>query len=76
MRFDKHVFTPADARAWLARHGFLVDPEIADLLMTRREPMRVEQVMTKDVKSCPASDSLNVAARIMWDRDCGCVPVA
>ena len=37
--------------------------------------MRVDQAMTKDVKVCRASDALNEAARLMWDNDCGCVPV-
>lgn len=37
--------------------------------------MRVEQVMTKDVASCDVEDRLNTAATIMWERDCGAVPV-
>jgi CBS domain-containing protein len=37
--------------------------------------MQVAEVMTKDVESCRMDDMLNVAARIMWERDCGCVPV-
>ena len=37
--------------------------------------MRVEQVMTKDVASCDVEDGLNAAARIMWERDCGAVPI-
>jgi CBS domain-containing protein len=37
--------------------------------------MRVEQIMSRDVAICTADDSLARAARIMWDRDCGCVPV-
>ena len=37
--------------------------------------MRVEQVMTKDVASCGVDDRLNDAATIMWQRDCGAVPV-
>ncbi|HVN64328.1 MAG TPA: CBS domain-containing protein [Candidatus Binataceae bacterium] len=31
--------------------------------------------MTSDVKWCGIHDSLNSAARIMWDNDCGCVPI-
>jgi CBS-domain-containing membrane protein len=31
--------------------------------------------MTRDVRACEIQDSLNAAARIMWDHDCGCVPV-
>jgi len=37
--------------------------------------MRVEQLMTKQVKSCSPEDTLDAAARLMWDNDCGCVPV-
>jgi len=37
--------------------------------------MRVEQLMSKDVSSCDAEDLLNEAAAIMWERDCGGVPV-
>lgn len=31
--------------------------------------------MTRDVRACGIQDSLNAAARIMWDHDCGCAPV-
>lgn len=37
--------------------------------------MKVWELMEGEVASCAPSDSLNVAARIMWERDCGCVPV-
>ena len=37
--------------------------------------MKVEQLMTKDVSTCVADDTLNQAARIMWERDCGFVPI-
>ena len=37
--------------------------------------MKVEQLMTKSVSSCEPDDTLNEAARIMWERDCGVVPV-
>jgi CBS domain-containing protein len=36
---------------------------------------RVEEVMSKTVVSCHENDTLNRCAQIMWDRDCGCVPV-
>lgn len=38
--------------------------------------MNVEQIMTKDVATCYPDDTLNEAARLMWERDCGFVPVA
>src|SRR5689334_2631742 len=37
--------------------------------------MKVSELMTRDVATCRATASLNDAARIMWERDCGCVPV-
>ena len=37
--------------------------------------MRVEDVMTRDVASCRPDDVLAVAARVMWEHDCGVVPV-
>lgn len=37
--------------------------------------MTVADVMTRDVVTCRPEDTLNAAARIMWEHDCGCVPV-
>ena len=37
--------------------------------------MRVKEIMTQDVKTCGAEDRLSTAARIMWDNDCGIVPI-
>ena len=37
--------------------------------------MKVEQLMTRDVEVCTEADALNRAAELMWERDCGCVPV-
>ena len=37
--------------------------------------MKVEQLMTRNVESCRSDDRLNRAAQIMWERDCGVVPV-
>ncbi len=37
--------------------------------------MKVADLMTRDVRACTIHDSLNAAARIMWDHDCGCAPV-
>ena len=37
--------------------------------------MKVEQIMNREVKSCRPQDSLNKAARIMWEAHCGAVPV-
>jgi len=37
--------------------------------------MKVERVMSRNVRACSPEESLSAAARIMWERDCGCVPV-
>jgi CBS-domain-containing membrane protein len=37
--------------------------------------MRIEQLMHKDVGSVRPDQSLDDAAQVMWERDCGCVPV-
>ena len=37
--------------------------------------MKVQELMTRHLVVCGPSDSLSRAAQIMWDRDCGCVPV-
>jgi len=37
--------------------------------------MRVDQLMTNEVATCGPDETLNDAARIMWERDCGFVPI-
>ena len=37
--------------------------------------MRVDELMIRHVYTCSPDDSLEQAARQMWDHDCGCVPV-
>jgi CBS domain-containing protein len=37
--------------------------------------MRVADLMTKSAMSCKLDDSLSTAAKLMWDCDCGAVPV-
>lgn len=37
--------------------------------------MKVQELMIRDVKTCLAEDDLNRAAQIMWETDCGTVPV-
>jgi len=37
--------------------------------------MNVAHCMTRDPKTCRASDTLERAAQIMWENDCGGVPV-
>ena len=35
----------------------------------------VASIMTRNVHTCSSDDSLNQAARVMWEADCGAVPV-
>ncbi len=37
--------------------------------------MDVKEVMSKPVVTCPTSCTLNEAARLMWEFDCGVIPV-
>lgn len=37
--------------------------------------MRIEQIMTKDVCTCTPETSMHDAARLMWEHDCGSLPV-
>jgi CBS domain-containing protein len=37
--------------------------------------MKVEQLMTREIEVCKADETLNHAAQLMWERDCGFIPV-
>jgi CBS domain-containing protein len=37
--------------------------------------MKVENLMTRDVGACRPFDSVDRSAKVMWERDCGAVPV-
>ncbi len=37
--------------------------------------MKVKDVMIREARCCAPADALNRAAQIMWENDCGCVPV-
>jgi CBS domain-containing protein len=37
--------------------------------------MKVQDVMTRVVHTCRPEDSLEMAAGLLWERDCGCLPV-
>jgi CBS domain-containing protein len=41
----------------------------------RRFAMRVDRIMTEQVSWCGTEDSLAQAAQLMWNNDCGCLPV-
>lgn len=37
--------------------------------------MKVSELMNPDVLACRATDPVEQAVQLMWERDCGCVPV-
>lgn len=37
--------------------------------------MRVEKIMTPEVRTCHEHDTMDVAVKTMWEGDCGIVPV-
>lgn len=37
--------------------------------------MNVQRLMTRNVRTCRADDTLDHAARVMWEADVGCLPV-
>jgi CBS domain-containing protein len=37
--------------------------------------MKVERLMSQPVKTCRTTETLNRAAQLMWENDCGCIPV-
>jgi CBS domain-containing protein len=37
--------------------------------------MRIEEIMTRDVQCCAPDTNLAAAAKMMWDSDCGILPV-
>jgi CBS domain-containing protein len=37
--------------------------------------MKVSELMSREVLACRPTDSMERAAQIMWEKDCGCVPI-
>ena len=37
--------------------------------------MKVQEIMTRDVQCCGPDTNLAVAAKMMWDSDCGALPI-
>src|ERR1043165_922561 len=37
--------------------------------------MKIQEIMTADVRCCGPDTNLAVAAKMMWDSDCGALPV-
>ena len=66
---------------WVAEHVIAtargLTRAIAELIEPREQShgALVRDVMSKDPVSCHPHDTLNRAAQLMWDADCGAVPV-
>lgn len=41
----------------------------------KKQTLRVRDVMTSLVHTCQVNDSLERAAQLLWEHDCGCLPV-
>lgn len=37
--------------------------------------MRVEQLMSRNIHTCDAEADLSRVAQLMWEHDCGCIPI-
>lgn len=46
-----------------------------EALLNEHSHTHVHSLMTADVKTCHPSDTLDRAAKILWDADCGAIPV-
>lgn len=44
-------------------------------MQSKESPMKVSDVMSSPASCCSPYEPLSEAARVMWDRDCGFVPV-
>ena len=49
--------------------------KLPNLFTRESRSLTVGELMRTSVKTCRVDESLNRAAQIMWDHDCGCVPV-
>src|SRR4051812_31561741 len=38
-------------------------------------PMKIDEIMTRNVRGISPDETLGTAAQIMWENDCGAVPV-
>jgi CBS domain-containing protein len=49
--------------------------EVTPALYLEEGTMKVEDIMTRDVQCCGPETNLAVAAKMMWDSDCGALPI-
>jgi CBS domain-containing protein len=75
--FERKLASRGD---WVAEHVIGtargLTRAIGELIARREpEPLRVREVMSREPLSCRPADSLSRAAQLMWDGDCGVLPV-
>src|SRR6185437_10351453 len=70
VRFDIYLIKPVDAEmlARTLRDVYARQPQGG-------HAMPIEELMTRQVEYCAPEDSLQHAAQLMWQHDCGCIPV-
>lgn len=77
-RFERKLSARGE---WVAEHVIAtargLTHAVAELIgpVKAQSPARVQDAMTREVARCYPSDSLNRAAQLMWEHDCGAVPV-
>jgi len=49
--------------------------KVTPALVLREGNMKVEDLMTRDVQCCGPETNLAAAAKMMWDSDCGALPI-
>ena len=60
--------------ACLGRPAVTTNPTLSGL-QTGSTAMKIKDVMHKPVTSCQAGDNLEQAATLMWQNDCGAIPI-
>jgi CBS domain-containing protein len=78
-RFERELSARGD---WVAEHVVTMARQLTQALVDLSSgshqpaaPTLVRDVMQKDVATCHPWDSLNRAAQLMWEVDCGAIPV-
>lgn len=77
-RFEQQLGASGD---WVAEHVVAGARDLTQALVqlldgsSRKSITRVRDVMNHDVATCHPWDTLNRAAQLMWETDCGAVPV-
>jgi CBS domain-containing protein len=69
LTFSDHVRSPRRTVRNRKRRPHRIESEIGRLTM------KIKELMTSEVITCRASDSTHHAAHLMWEEDCGALPV-